>query len=72
MSALQINKQILRLRTARGITQKELAGKLGVTVQAVSRWETAKCCPDIQLLPDIAKIFAVSVDELLGVGLTIQ
>jgi len=67
MSALKINKQISKLRNTRGITQQELANRLGVTAQAVSKWETAKCCPDIQLLPDIARIFAVTVDELLGV-----
>ena len=71
MSALQINKQISKFRNEKGITQRELADRLGVTVQAVSRWETAKCCPDIQLLPDIARTFDVTVDELLGCELEI-
>ena len=63
---MKINKKIVDLRKARGMTQKELASKLGITVQAVSRWETEKCCPDIQLLPDIAQILGVTIDELFG------
>lgn len=66
MSVIKINKQLPYLRSRKGITQKELANRLGVTAQAVSKWENAHCCPDIQLLPDIAKIFGVTVDELLG------
>lgn len=63
---MKINEQITFLRKQRGITQEGLANALGVTNQAVSKWESAQCCPDIQLLPDIAKFFDVSVDELLG------
>lgn len=66
MTAIKINEQIAFLRKQKGITQEELANALGVTNQAVSKWESAQCCPDIQLLPDLAKLFDVSVDELLG------
>ena len=63
---MQINKHIQNLRMARGLTQRDLADMLGVSVQAVSKWENSKCCPDIQLLPSIAKIFNGTVDRLLG------
>ena len=62
----KINEQIAFLRKQKNLTQEELASALGVTNQAVSKWESAQCCPDIQLLPDIASLFDVSVDELLG------
>ena len=66
MSAMKIGKQIAFLRKQKGFTQEELANALGVTNQAVSKWESSQCCPDIQLLPHMAKLFDVSVDELLG------
>ena len=64
---IKINEQIAKLRRQKGITQEELAVVLGVTNQAVSKWESGQCCPDIQLLPDIAKYFETSADELLGI-----
>lgn len=63
---IKIGEQIAFLRKQKGMTQESLAGALHVTNQAVSKWEAAQCCPDIQLLPEIAKLFDVSVDELLG------
>lgn len=66
MTTIKINEQIAFLRKQKGLTQEELANALGVTNQAVSKWESAQCCPDIQLLPDIAKLFDVSIDELIG------
>lgn len=66
MSTIKLNEQIAFLRKQKGLTQEELANALGVTNQAVSKWESAQCCPDIQILPDLAKIFDVSIDELVG------
>ncbi|MBD5103301.1 MAG: helix-turn-helix transcriptional regulator [Ruminococcaceae bacterium] len=62
----KINEQITFFRKQMNLTQDELANRLGVTNQAVSKWENDICCPDIQLLPKIAEIFDVSIDSLFG------
>lgn len=62
-----IGKIIAELRKENGMTQEELADKLGVSPQAVSKWENNISCPDILLLPVIAELFKVSVDYLLSV-----
>ena len=49
------------------MTQDALAEQLGVTAQAVSKWENDQSCPDITMLPKLAKIFGITTDELLGV-----
>ena len=49
-----------------GLTQEALAQKLGVTNQAVSKWESGQSCPDIALLPALADIFGITLDELFG------
>lgn len=56
---------ISQLRKEKGLTQKQLADALGITDKAVSRWETAKNYPDIELLEQIAQFFDVTVSELL-------
>ena len=61
-----IGKRIMSLRKAAGMTQEQLAEKLGVTPQAVSKWENDVSCPDISLLPVLSEIFGVSTDSLLG------
>ena len=61
-----IGAQIARLRRERGMTQEQLAGRLGVTFQAVSKWENAAACPDIALLPELADLFGITLDELFG------
>jgi len=66
ISTIKIDRQLSRLRRQKRITQGDLGDRLGVTAQAVSKWETGQCYPDIQLLPDIANFFGVTVDELLG------
>lgn len=66
MNEININEQIAYYRKQRGLTQEDVARALGVTNQAVSKWESAQCCPDIALLPELADLFEVSVDKLLG------
>ena len=63
-----INSQITKLRKRMNITQDELAKAVGVTNQSVSKWELGICCPDIQLLPVLAKFFGITIDELMGVS----
>ena len=60
-----IGSRIAALRKAKSMKQEELAELLGVTGQAVSKWENDQTCPDISLLPQLAKILGVTVDELL-------
>lgn len=64
--SVNINTQIVKLRKEKGVTQEELAKAVGVTNQSVSKWESATCCPDIQLLPVLADYFGVTIDELMG------
>ena len=61
-----LGKRIAALRHEKGLKQDELAEKLGVSAQAVSKWENDQTCPDISLLPLLAKTLGVSVDELLS------
>lgn len=60
-----MGSRISRLRKGKGLSQEMLAEKLGVSSQAVSKWETGQSCPDISLLPSLAKLLDVTVDELL-------
>ena len=57
---------ILKYRKKSGLSQEELANKLGVTFQAVSKWENAKAAPDITFLPIMADIFGCYIDELFS------
>ncbi len=61
-----LGKRIMQHRKALGLTQDQLAEKLGVTAQAVSKWENDQSCPDISMLPKLAGIFSITTDELLG------
>lgn len=63
---LKISESIKALRNEMNITQAELAEKLSVSPQAVSRWENGQAYPDIELLVKIADFFKVSMDELMG------
>lgn len=52
------------LRCRKGLTQGQVARSLSLTVQAVSKWETGRNLPDIALLPEIADLYGVTIDEL--------
>lgn len=60
-----IGNRIQRFRREKGLTQEELAEKLGVSSQAVSKWENDASCPDITLLPQLCRVLGITTDELL-------
>ena len=63
---MTIGKRIAHLRKEKGLTQEELAQHMGISPQAVSKWENDQTCPDISALPKLARLFGVTVDELLS------
>lgn len=68
METKTMGQTISALRKERGMTQRDLAEKLGITDKAVSKWERDLACPDISLLPKLAQILEISVDELMHTG----
>ena len=65
---MELGKKIRQLRFRAGLTQEQLAEKLGLGAQAVSKWENAAAMPDITALPLLAEIFGVSIDELFDLS----
>lgn len=65
MARNSMGQFIAALRRANGMTQQEVADRLGVSNKAVSRWERDECAPDLSLIPPLAELFGVSCDELL-------
>lgn len=61
---MDIGSKIRQLRYKASLTQEQLAEQLGLSAQAVSKWENAVAMPDISLLPELAEVFGVSIDEL--------
>lgn len=61
-----MGENIASLRRAAGLTQELLADRLGVTSQAVSKWERQLSCPDVSLLPAMAEVFGVGINELFA------
>lgn len=68
MDTTAIASYLQTLRKEKGLTQAELGERLGVSAQSVSNWERAESLPDTALLPELAMIYGVSVDEILGGG----
>lgn len=66
MTNTTLGQRIGNLRKDKGYTQEEVAERLNVSPQAVSKWENDISCPDIMLLPELAKLLGVTVDMLLG------
>ena len=64
---MSIGKNIAKYRKAKGLTQEELGAKLGVTNQAVSKWESEVSMPDVMLLPKIANALNITLDDLYGI-----
>ena len=63
---IRIGECILNYRKQHGLTQSEFGELLGVSAQAISKWERELCYPDIFLLPDISDLISISIDELMG------
>lgn len=65
---MELGKKIRQLRFKAGLTQEQLAEKLGIGAQSVSKWENAVAMPDISALPLLAEIFGVSIDDLFDLS----
>ena len=65
---MEMGKEIRRLRQDRGLTQEALAADLHVTAQTVSKWECGNSVPDVQMLPEIAVYFGVTIDQLFAMS----
>ena len=65
MDTQKVALQISTLRKSKGITQNELGKRVGVSFQAVSKWERGETLPDIAVLPDLAKVLETSIDNIL-------
>lgn len=61
---MEIGNKIKQLRYKSGLTQEQLASKLGISAQSISKWETSVTMPDISLLPAVAGEFGITIDEL--------
>ena len=63
---IRLSDNIARFRKSKGYTQEELAKKLSISSQAVSKWENAQSLPDITLLPALAGLLETDIDTLMG------
>ena len=65
MEQVKIGKFIASKRKEQGLTQLQLAEKLGITDRAVSKWETGKSLPDASLMPELCKVLKITINDLL-------
>lgn len=63
MKRIIISEQIKKYRKEHKLTQEEFGVLIGVSAQAISKWERNECCPDILLLPELAELLSCSVDD---------
>ena len=68
MDAINVGNQIAILRKGKELTQQDLGERLGVTFQAVSKWERGDTLPDTAILPDLAQVLQTTVDFILNGG----
>ena len=68
MNIEKVGLQIAELRKNKGLTQNDLGERLGVSFQAVSKWERGETLPDTAILPDLANILGTTVDYILNGG----
>ena len=66
MNRITISEKIRHYRRERGLTQKEFGEILGVSPQAISKWERCECYPDITFLPEIAKLLSCDINDFFG------
>ena len=66
MCRIMIGERIIEYRREHGISQQKFGEMIGVTSQAVSKWERDVCCPDISLLPELAEVLGIEINELFG------
>lgn len=64
MNSELFSRNLRRLRLEKNLTQEQLANILGVSIQSISRWECGNTMPDIMLLPEIARLYGVTIDDL--------
>ncbi|MBQ8719669.1 MAG: helix-turn-helix transcriptional regulator [Clostridia bacterium] len=65
---VRIGAKICELRRSQGLSQEELASRLYITRQALSKWENGSSIPSIDLLVEVSRLFSVSIDEILCLG----
>ena len=66
--SINLGEKLKSLRKEKNISQEKLAQYLNVSFQAVSKWENSRTYPDIEILNELAGLFGITVDELLGAG----
>ena len=64
---VKIGRNILYFRKEKGLTQAQLAEQLGISAQAVSKWEREISCPDLSLIEPLVRIFGITSDQLFGI-----